>query len=91
MKRYLPALLLALAHSGARAAEPADTLTVRRSTSIDEVVVTGTRHETDIRHLPMSVSIIDRSQIEQSLQPSLLPLLTEQIPGLFVTARGVMG
>lgn len=58
---------------------------------IHEVVVTGTRNETDIRHLPMTISVIDRKQIEQSMQQSILPILTQQVPGLFITARGIMG
>lgn len=58
---------------------------------IHEVVVTGTRNETDIRHLPMTISVIDRKQIEQSMQPSILPILTQQVPRLFITARGIMG
>lgn len=58
---------------------------------IDEVVVTGARHETDVRHLSQTVSVVGRAQIEHSLQSSLLPVLTEQVPGLFVTSRGVMG
>lgn len=58
---------------------------------IDEVVVTGARQETDVRHLSQTVSVVGRTQIEHSLQPSLLPVLTEQVPGLFVTSRGVMG
>lgn len=70
-------------------AEEADSLSVNRS--LGELVVTGTRDETDVRHLSQTVSVIDRSVIEQSLQPSLLPVLTEQVPGLFVTSRGVMG
>lgn len=68
-----------------------DSARIARNYSIDEVVVTGTRNETDIRHLPMTVSVINRKQIEQAFQPSLLPILTEQVPGLFTTARGVMG
>lgn len=56
-----------------------------------EVVVTGTRNETDVRHLPMTVSVVNRSQIEKRYEPSLLPVLTEQVPGFFTTARGVMG
>ena len=55
------------------------------------MVVTGTRNRTDIRHLPMTVTTIDRQSIERSMQSSLLPVLTEQIPGLFITSRGVMG
>lgn len=58
---------------------------------IDEVVVTGARQETDVRHLSQTVSVVGRAEIEHSLQPSLLPVLTEQVPGLFVTSRGVMG
>lgn len=58
---------------------------------IKEVVVTGTRGQTDVRHLSQTVTVVDRKTIEQSMQPSLLPVLTEQVPGLFTTARGVMG
>lgn len=53
--------------------------------------MTGARQETDVRHLSQTVSVVGRTQIEHSLQPSLLPVLTEQVPGLFVTSRGVMG
>lgn len=62
-----------------------------RAYAINEVVVTGTRNETDIRHLPMTITIVNRKTIEESLQPSLLPILSEQVPGLFVTSRGIMG
>lgn len=72
-------------------AQASDTLATDKMYEIGKVVVTGTRNETDVRHLSQTVSVVNRSQIEQSLQPSLLPVLTEQIPGLFVTSRGVMG
>lgn len=68
-----------------------DTTRTARSFALDEVVVTGTRNETDVRHLSQTVSVVGRPVIEQSMQPSLLPVLTEQVPGLFVTERGVMG
>lgn len=58
---------------------------------IREVVVTGTRSETDLRHLPMTISVVGRAQIESRRQPSLLPTLAEQVPGLFITGRGLMG
>lgn len=58
---------------------------------IGEVVVTGTRNQTDVRHLSQTVSVVGRTKIENALQASLLPVLSEQIPGLFVTSRGVMG
>lgn len=64
---------------------------VKDSIRLDEVVVTGTRSEVNLRHLPMSVSTIKKKQIEQRYEPSLLPLLSEAIPGMFVTGRGIMG
>ena len=72
-------------------AQTTDSLRAERTYEIGEVVVTGSRHETDPRHLSQTVSVVDHARIGESLQPSLLPLLAEQIPGLFVTSRGVMG
>ena len=68
-----------------------DTLRTDRTCEIGEIVVTGSRQETDIRHLSQSVSVVNRHRIDRSMQPSLLPILTEQVPGLFVTSRGIMG
>lgn len=68
-----------------------DSTQVKRNYTIDEVVVTGTRNETDICHLPMTISVVGRQQIEKRYEPSLLPLLTEQVPGFFTTSRGIMG
>lgn len=59
--------------------------------SLPEVVVTGARQEIDLRHLSQTVSVVDSASIARSQQSSLLPILTEQVPGLFTTARGVMG
>ena len=81
-------LLLALVVMEIDAEKP-DSVSVGRS--LDELVVTGARSETDVRHLSQTVSVIDRKMIEQSNSPSLLPMLTEQVPGLFITQRGVMG
>lgn len=90
-KTIITAFLLLCGFVAARAEEAADSVSLRRTHSIGEVVVTGTRNETDLRHLPMTVSVVDRKEIENSMQPSLLPLLTEQVPGLFTTGRGLMG
>ena len=69
----------------------ADSTHTNNPYAIGEVVVTGTRNQTDLRHLPLTVSVVSRQQIEQTHNPSLLPVLTEQVPGLFTTARGIMG
>ena len=39
----------------------------------------------------MTISVVNRKVLEQSFQPSVLPVLTEQVPGLFTTSRGSMG
>ena len=90
-KRILPFLAYSLIPMTLWATEQADTLHARRNLTLDEVVVTGTRNATDIRHLPMTISVVGRAQLENRYQPSLLPALAEQVPGLFVTSRGVMG
>lgn len=61
------------------------------SVGIDEIVITGAREEIDLRHLPMSVSVISSELIENRQQESILSVLSESVPGLFVTSRGVMG
>lgn len=76
---------------GLQAQTRKDSIQGVRTYAMEEVVVTGTRHETDIRHLPMTISVVDRGQIYRRYEQSLLPVLTEQVPGLFVTSRGIMG
>lgn len=58
---------------------------------IEEVVVTGTRNSTDIRHLPMTISVVGRDKLTGKQRPNILPALSEQVPGLFVTARSMAG
>ena len=81
------ALILAAAavsFSTAQATEPTDSI-------LQEVVITGTRSATDVRQLSQTVNVIDRAAIEETNRASLLPLLTEQVPGLFITQRGYAG
>lgn len=85
MKRI--ALILAAAavsFSTVQATEPTDSI-------LQEVVITGTRSATDVRHLSQTVNVVDRAAIEETNRMSLLPLLTEQVPGLFITQRGYAG
>ena len=94
MKAFFHSILTAallFAVPAAVADELPDSVRQRPVYPIEEVVVTGTRNETDVRLLPMTVSVVDRAAIERSGRQSLLPILTEQVPGLFATARGIMG
>ena len=83
-------MLLSLLQMPMAAQEP-DTTSISRKYALEQVVVTGTRTETDVRHLSQTVSVVNRPMIENRMQPSLLPMLSEQVPGLFITSRGVMG
>ncbi len=86
MKRLL--ITASLAAAGLLAsAEPADST----AHGIDEVVVTGTRNSTDIRHLPMTISVVGRDKLTEKQRTNVLPTLSEQVPGLFVTARSIAG
>ncbi|MBO4463781.1 MAG: TonB-dependent receptor [Prevotella sp.] len=61
------------------------------SLSMDEVVVTGTRNVVDVRHLPMTVTVINREKLTEQHQASILPTVMQEVPGLFVTSRSMMG
>ena len=87
---FLTTSLLLQASAGNPLPKAPDSSDIARSINLNEVVVTGTRNATDIRHLPMTVSVISHRQIEESHEVSLLPLLSQQVPGLFVTSRGYM-
>ena len=64
---------------------------INDSLSLQEVVVTGTRNATDVRHLPMTVTVVGRETLTEQHQPSVLPTVMQQVPGLFVTSRSMMG
>ena len=61
------------------------------SLSLQEVVVTGTRNAVDVRHLPYTVNVINRETLTEQQQTSVLPTVMQQVPGLMVTSRSMMG
>lgn len=62
-----------------------------RKYTLQEVVATGTRNQVDSRLLPMTVSAINQEQLTARQEINILPTLTQDVPGLFVTQRGVLG
>lgn len=58
---------------------------------IEEVVVTGSPTKINRDQVPMSVSVVNASQINESSETSILPILSGRVPGMFVTERGVTG
>jgi iron complex outermembrane receptor protein len=81
---YFPGIILLFA-TGMPHASLNDTI------RLDEVIVTGSMPKVNLLNLPMSITVISGKQIDERMQPSLLPLLTEEVPGLFITQRGVAG
>ena len=63
----------------------------QRTDTLQHIVVTGTRSATDVRHLPLSVTAIKRTQLEEAHESSVLPTVTQHTPGLFITTRGMAG
>lgn len=61
------------------------------SVALKEVVVTGTRNAVDVRHLPITVSVLGRETLTEQHQASVLPTVMQQVPSLFVTSRSMMG
>ena len=91
MKRnYIFAAAL-LAATATPAPAATDATEAADSVGLGEVVVTGTRGATDIRHLPMTVSVVGRQKLTENYRTQVLPTINEQVPGLFVTSRGVLG
>ena len=84
-------IFVACASVGSMKAQTTDSLQLNKSQVLDELVVTGARYGADVRHLSMTVSVMNRDKIEHQHTPSLLPMLTEHVPGLFITSRGMMG
>lgn len=58
---------------------------------LDDAIVTGTRAAITNHDVPYTVSIVDRGTLTAFERPSILPTLSEEVPGLFVTQRGMMG
>ena len=65
--------------------------TVADSLSLDEVVVTGTRNAISPSQLTNTITIVGREKLTEQYQPFILPTLMQQVPGLTVTSRGMMG
>jgi outer membrane cobalamin receptor len=59
--------------------------------NLNGVVVTANRLYVNRNNVPLSISVIDRKQIEASSESALLPVLSKRVPGLFVTEKGITG
>jgi iron complex outermembrane receptor protein len=88
MKAFALAFTLYSICSTLNAQEPRDSL---ENKTLDEVIVTATKTAVSRNNVGYTVSVIKQENIEQSSESALLPVLSENVPGLFVTERGVTG
>lgn len=87
-KLFLPLLLSSLfIHTLAQEKQPS----LRDTINIKEVIVTGSVAGINRNNTPLSVSVLDRRQIAEGNESTILPMLNGRIPGLYVTERGVTG
>ena len=59
--------------------------------NLQGVVISANKVQVNRSSVPLTISVIDRDQIEASSESALLPVLSERVPGLFVTEKGVTG
>jgi iron complex outermembrane receptor protein len=62
-----------------------------RTDTLATSVITGTRMSVLRDALPAPVSVVGRASIANSDETAVMPVVMEQVPGLFVTSRGVTG
>ena len=84
MKTILLSVALLAGLNVIKAQNPNDT------TSLDELLVTAPI-KINVALTPMDVTIVTSDEIDKSTESSLLPILQNHVPGLFVSERGMEG
>jgi iron complex outermembrane receptor protein len=83
-------LMVWFACAGLHAMERED-VPVDTAIQLDPVVVTATKIQVNRNSIPLSISVVNRYEIEASSESALLPVLSQRVPGLFVTRKGITG
>ena len=83
---FCPALFF-----NARGVEAVNEFVAPDTIHIEEVVVTGSRVQISRNNMPMTLSVVNRQEIMESSESALLPVLSQRVPGLFVTEKGMTG
>lgn len=85
MKKLFFTCVLAAWGCGAFAEELQD------SVALSNVTVTGVRSAADERQMPFTVTTVGKEVLNENYRINVLPTLMEQVPGLTVASRGMMG
>lgn len=58
---------------------------------MNSIIVTGSKTAVSRNNIPLTVSVISKETIENSSESQLLTVISENVPGVFVTERGITG
>ncbi|MDH6343993.1 outer membrane receptor protein involved in Fe transport [Parabacteroides sp. PFB2-12] len=89
-QQYLCSILLVMSGCFTKLSAQ-DSYTAQDSILLQEVVVSATKTEVTRNQIPLSISVVDRPALQESTETGVLSILSEQVPGVFVTERGVTG
>lgn len=88
MKKQFLLIIGLLISSLAYAAGPE---TIDSLVNLKGVVVSANKIKVNRNSVPLSISVVERDEIEASSESALLPVLSQRVPGLFVTEKGITG
>jgi len=57
----------------------------------EEAVITGSRVQVSRNNNPLTVSVVTREELDESGESAILPVVSDYVPGVFVTERGITG
>jgi iron complex outermembrane receptor protein len=85
-------LTLALLFGGLSARADDNSYSLKDTVLLQEVeVISAAKTEVNRNQIPLTISVIDRQTIDESVETGLLSIAAEHTPGLFVTERSVTG
>jgi iron complex outermembrane receptor protein len=86
----LSAVMLIIRPSESRA-DGDSPLPVDSLVQLKEIVVSATKTEVGKNRIPLTVSVINRATLDETTETGVLSVLSEEVPGVFVTERSVTG
>lgn len=87
----IPGLLFSTFAYSFEPVEPIEPLGIDSLINLKGVVISANKIQVNRNSVPLSISVIDRDEIEASSESALLPVLSQRVPGLFVTQKGITG
>ena len=87
----IPGLLFNTLAYSSEPVEPIEPLGIDSLINLKGVVISANKIQVNRNSVPLSISVVDRDEIEASSESALLPVLSQRVPGLFVTQKGITG